>query len=129
MNEKTQKRLIWAVALSESSHIVCCVFPTLFSVVGLLASAGMVIALPPAMIDLHEFMHEWEVPMIAVSGIILVLAWGAVLYSDKVDCHSTGCGHGACAPRKKSAHTILKIASALFVVNVLVYIFLHSGVL
>lgn len=122
-----QKPLVWAVLLSESMHLFCCVLPTIVSVMGLLAGLGVVVALPSGMLTLHELLHEWEVPMIALSGVILALGWAVVRYSDKVDCHSTGCAHGACAPRKSRAHLVLKIATALFFFNVLVYTVVHRS--
>ncbi len=127
MNSKLQKPLLWAVVLSESSHVFCCVFPTIFSLVGLLAGLGMVVTLPASMISLHDFLHDWELPMILGSGAILGLGWLATWYSDKINCHSTGCCHGACAPRKSKAHLILKIATILFVFNVCIYAFVHRS--
>jgi len=127
MNQKIQKSLIWAVILSESSHLFCCVLPTIVSLMGLLAGLGMVATLPAGVLELHEFLHAWEVPMIAMSGVILALGWLAIRYSDKVDCHSTGCVHGACAPRKSRAHLVLKIATVLFIFNVLVYTLVHRS--
>lgn len=127
MNQKIQKSLMFAVILSETSHLFCCVLPTIVSLMGLLAGLGMVVALPAGVLELHDFLHEWEVPMIAGSGVILALGWIAVHYSEKVDCHSTGCSHGACAPRKNRAHLVLKIATVLFVFNVLVYTVVHRS--
>ncbi len=127
MKTKIQKSLTVAVIASEGMHIFCCVFPTLFSLLGLLAGFGMIAALPPFMIAFHEIMHDWEVPMIAASGFILMLAWAVVWYSNKIDCHSSGCAHGECSPRKVRAHTILKIATFLFVVNVIVYTTIHRS--
>lgn len=105
----------------------CCVFPTIFSVVSLLAGLGMVSAMPPFMVSVHDALHAWELPMIALSGGLLALGWWATWYSDKIDCHSTGCAHGACAPRKKRAHTVLKVATLLFVFNILIYTFIHRS--
>ena len=127
MKERLQKSLNYAVIASEGMHIFCCVFPTLFSLLGLLAGLGLVTALPPAMIGFHDFMHHWEVPMIVTSGIIQALGWAVVVYSQKVDCHSTGCAHGACAPRKNTAHKVLKIATVLFIVNVVIYFGVHRS--
>lgn len=126
-DSKMQKSLVWAVVLSESMHLFCCVLPTIVSVMGLLAGLGVVVALPSGMLALHDFLHAWEVPMIALSGVILALGWAVVRYSDKMDCHSTGCAHGACAPRKSRAHLVLKIATALFFFNVLVYTVVHRS--
>jgi hypothetical protein len=127
MNQKMQKSITWAVILSETSHLFCCVLPTIVSLIGLLAGLGVVVALPVGFLQLHDFLHEWEVPMIVVSGVILALGWVAVRHSEKVDCHSTGCAHGACAPKKNRAHLVLKIATVLFVFNVLVYVTVHRS--
>jgi hypothetical protein len=127
MNQKLQKSLLFAVVLSETSHLFCCILPTIVSLMGLLAGLGMVVALPAGVLELHDFLHKWEIPMIAGSGVILALGWLAVCYSDKMDCHSTGCHHGACAPRKSRAHLVLRIATVLFVFNVLVYAVVHRS--
>ncbi len=127
MNEKLQKPMMWAVILSETSHLFCCVLPTIVSLVGLLAGLGVVVALPVRFLELHDFLHQWELPMIAGSGLILALGWAAVRHGDKVDCHSTGCAHGACAPKKNRAHLVLKIATVLFIFNVLVYAVVHRS--
>lgn len=127
MSEKLQKPMMWAVILSEASHLFCCVLPTIVSLVGLLAGLGVVVALPVGFLELHDFLHKWELPMIAGSGVILALGWLAMRYGDKVDCHSTGCAHGACAPKKNTVHLVLKIATVLFIFNVLVYAFVHRS--
>ena len=127
MKETIQKSLGFAVIASEGVHIFCCVLPTLFSLLGLLAGLGVIAVLPPAIIAFHDVMHEWEVTIIAASGFVLALGWAAAWYSKRIDCHSSGCAHGACAPQKNRAHTILKFASILFVVNVLIYTTVHRS--
>lgn len=94
---------------------------------GLLAGLGVTVFMPASMVRLHDFLHEWEIPMIVFSGVILLLGWAVTLWSDRMDCHSSGCGHGACAPRKSRAHIILKIATLLFVVNLVVFFAFHRG--
>ena len=126
-NSRFQKPLIWAVVLSESTHLLCCVLPTVVSVMGLLAGLGMIASLPAGLLEVHDFMHHWEIPMIAASGVILALGWLAILYSDRIDCRSTGCEHGGCAPSKSRAHLVLKIATALFFFNVFVYVVVHRS--
>jgi hypothetical protein len=117
---------MWTVVLSETSHVFCCVFPTIFSLIGLLAGAGM-IAMPASMVTMHNLIHAWELPMIITSAAILVLGWAATLYSEKLDCHSTGCAHGACAPQKSKAHLVLKIGTVLFIFNVFIYATIHKS--
>lgn len=127
MKKTLQKPMIWAVVLSEISHVFCCVFPTLFSLLGLLSGVGIAIALPGSMVRLHDFLHDWEIPMIALSGVILAFGWAVTIYSDKLDCHSTGCGHHACAPRKSRAHVVLKVATILFLANLIIYMGVHRA--
>lgn len=126
--ERRKKAIMWAVIMSESTHIFCCVLPTVFSILSLLAGAGMISAMPGFMVDFHEVMHGYEVPMIVVSGLILAFGWGFHWYSEKIDCHDTGCGHGPCEPKKNKTHVLLLLASILFLVNVTVYIVFHRGV-
>ena len=124
-----QKSLVWTVILSESSHVFCCVLPTVISLVSLLAGMGVVVAMPASLLRLHDLLHEWELPMIAASGAVLLLGWLATWYSDRIDCHSSGCAHGACAPKKDKAHLVLKIATLLFLLNIAVYFGVHrSGI-
>ncbi len=127
MKENIKKSLIWAVILSETSHVFCCVLPTLFSLMGLLAGFGLVVALPGFMVEIHERLHGYEVPMIVFSALILAFGWAVTLYSDKIDCHNSGCAHGDCHPRKNNAHFVLKIATLLFVANLTVYLVVHRS--
>lgn len=125
MREHLQKSLTWAVILSETTHVFCCVFPTIFSVLSLLAGLGFAVAIPASLVVFHDFMHHWELPIIAGSGFVLLLGWVLTWYGDKMDCHHTGCEHGACAPRKTKAHLVLKVATILFLFNVIVYFAVH----
>lgn len=117
----------WVLVLSEASHIFCCVLPTLFSITAVLVGLGFASAMPIWMTDLHEVMHQWEVPMISMSGIILVIGWILYLVSEKIDCHDTGCKHGPCATKKSNASWVLKIATILFLANISVYLVFHRG--
>ncbi len=125
--QKLQKGIYAAIVASEASHVFCCVLPTVFSALSVLAGLGMISAMPGWMVEIHELLHGWEVPMIIVSAIVLMLGWSLHWYSKKIDCHDHGCGHGPCDTKKDRAHLILKIATALFLVNVLVYVVLHRG--
>jgi hypothetical protein len=126
-----QKSLVWTVVLSELTHVFCCVLPTLFSVTSLLVGLGVVASMPVSMLEIHHFMHHWEIPIIAGSGVILALAWLATWYSHKLECaHAHDCGHEACsAPKKSDKRTtaILKVATALFLFNVVVYAVVHRS--
>jgi hypothetical protein len=123
--QRAHKSIFWAIILSETSHIFCCVLPTLFSVIGLFAGLGFVVTLPPGLEALHEALHAYELPMMAFSAAVMVLGWILYGISRRMDCHDTGCVHGACAPKKNTAHTVLKIATVLFVFNVMIYFGFH----
>ena len=125
--QKLQNTVYWAILASEASHIFCCVLPTIFSILSLLAGLGLVTVIPGWLEDLHAVLHNWEVPMIIASGMVVALGWALYAYSRKIDCHDTGCKHGACEPRKITTSTILKIATVLFIVNVSVYSIFHHG--
>lgn len=125
--QRIQKVMFWALLASETSHIFCCVLPTLFSVISLLAGLGLVAAMPGWLSFVHDVLHEWEVPLIVLSGSVVALGWGLNFYGRKVDCHDTGCHHGSCEPRKHTASTILKVATILFLVNVSVYTLFHRS--
>jgi hypothetical protein len=92
-----------------------------------LMTMGLMSAMPSWMNDVHEVMHGWEMPIITMSGVVLALSWGLHLISKRMDCHDTGCVHEPCEPKKNKNATILKIATALFVINISVYSFVHMG--
>ena len=125
--QRLQKALYMAIIASETSHVFCCVLPTIFSIVSLMAGVGLVSTMPGWLAGIHAELHHWELPLIAMSGAVVVLGWALYAYSRKIDCHNTGCHHGACEPRKKTASNILKIATILFVVNTAVYLVFHRG--
>ncbi|MGB0719683.1 MAG: hypothetical protein ACPGRX_04370 [Bdellovibrionales bacterium] len=125
--EKLQRSLNIAVLAAETSHVFCCVLPTVFSLLSLLAGFGLIGAMPSGMLQFHDAMHEWEVPIIIASGVVIVLGWALHDYARRIDCHDTGCGHGPCEPKKKRSAKVLKIASVLFLVNVSVYVLVHRG--
>ncbi len=125
--KKIQKSLYTAIIVSETSHVFCCVLPTIFSVLSLLAGLGMVTVVPLWLQNIHETLHDWEVPLIVTSGVVVALGWALHSYSNKIDCHDTGCKHGPCGPAKKKTHVILQVATVLFLINVSVYLVLHRG--
>jgi hypothetical protein len=125
--ERLRKPLIWTIILSETTHIFCCVLPTLFSLASLLVGAGLIAALPPGLERLHGMVHHYEVPLIIFSGVVIALGWLADWGARRIDCHDTGCCHPPCTPVKSRAHVVLKLASVLFVINVIVYFAFHRG--
>lgn len=123
------RHLSIAVLLSEFSHVFCCILPTLFTVLSFAVNLGLITTMPGVLLDIHEHIHDYEAPIIIVSGLMLVLGWAAHLYSRKVDCHDDGCCHPPCSPQKSTNAKILIVASVLFVINVSVYFFVHKNVL
>jgi hypothetical protein len=125
--KKLQTAMYWTILASETSHVFCCVLPTLFSILSLLANLGVVATMPGWLENVHGALHHWEVPLIAMSGLVVILGWALYLHSRRVDCHDTGCHHGNCTPRKNTASAILKIATVLFIANTLIYMVFHRG--
>lgn len=123
--KKLQKTLFWTILATQSSHVFCCGLPGVVSMLSLLTGLGMVSTLPPVLENLHESIHQYEVPILIFSGVILVLGWALDAMSHKIDCHDTGCTHPPCAPKKNSAHKILILSTLLFVINVAIYVFFH----
>lgn len=127
--KKAQGLFSWVVVLSECSHVFCCVLPSLFSIISILVGIGLIGAMPMWMQGFHEVMHTWEIPLMMVSGVIVLIGWGLYYLSKKMDCHDTGCVHGACEPQKKDNFLILKVATFLFLVNVTIYMVFHQGLI
>ena len=97
------------------------------SVLSLLIGVGLIGSLPFSLLVVHDFLHTWELPIIIGSGMMIALGWLVLIYSRKIDCHNTGCGHEPCAPKKKKSSRLLEVATILFVVNVSVYAIFHRG--
>ena len=123
--KRIQDIFSWAVVLSEVSHVFCCVLPSIFSVLTVLVGMGLIGVMPIWMENAHEVMHGWEIPLIIMSGVVLALGWTLHFISKKIDCHDTGCGHEPCEPKKKNTARILKIATCLFVINIVIYLVVH----
>lgn len=123
--QKLQRFLNVTILATETSHIFCCVLPTFFSLLSLLAGIGLIGAIPSGVELLHDIVHDWELPIIMTSGVVLALGWWVYHYAQKMDCVHMGEGHKVCASKKKRSATILKIASVLFVINVSIYFLVH----
>ena len=126
-SEKIQKGIVCGVVASEGIHIFCCALPTVFSVMSLLAGMGMITSMPGVIDKLHHAIHDYEIPMIIVSGIILTLGWVLYLYAKKLNCSEDGndCCHEPCAPKKNRTKVVMMIATLLFAINVTVYFGFH----
>lgn len=125
--EKFKSAIFWTVLISETGHVFCCVMPTIVSVMSLLSGLGLLSVMPAGLLAFHDFMHRWEIPVIITSAAILALGWALHFISLKLDCHDTGCHHGACAPKKISTSKLLWIATALFTTNLVIYLALHAA--
>lgn len=117
--ERVQAVVQWVLLVSLTSHIFCCVLPTVFSVVSALSGVGLLSASMPAVHFIHEITHDFEHVLLSFSAFMLMISWGAYLYSRQIDCHNTGCQHGPCDSKKDRSKLILWVASALFVFNVI----------
>jgi hypothetical protein len=126
--KKRKTFILWAIIVSESSHIFCCVLPTLFSLLAILTNLGMFV-MPAAFVTFHETLHHWEFPIVMVSGLILAMGWGLHWHSLRGEECPSGCKHHTdkAHPSVSKTHLILKIASVLFVINVFVFLVIHRG--
>jgi hypothetical protein len=129
--QKYKNTVLTAIIASEASHIFCCVLPTVFSIASVLSGLGIVSALPVGWVHLHDVLHHYELPMIGVSALVLALGWGLHWYTEHVLVDDTKththCCHGPCEPKKNRVHFILKAATVLFVLNVVIYTVFHRG--
>ena len=124
------KHFGWAVLVSELSHVFCCVIPTLVTILSAFANIGLFVISPDGiLINIHNAMHAYEVPIIVFSGVMVGLGWVAHRFSQRVDCHDTGCGHPPCTPQKSKNTKVLLIATLLFAVNIVIYFGVHRNVL
>lgn len=126
---KVQKTLFAAIIATEISHIFCCVLPTVFSVLSLLAGLGLVGIMPLWLEELHTHIHDWEIIIILSSGLIVATGWAVHIYASKMNCHEkSNCCHAPCDPKKKTANKVLIIATALFIMNISIYAVVHKDV-
>ena len=123
--QKLQKIINVTALVSEASHIFCCLLPTIFTILSLLVGLGVIGAIPSELNFLHDVIHDWEIPIIITSGVIILFGWALHYYAKKMDCESMGPDHEVCEPRKQRTAKILKIATVLFVVNVSIYFLVH----
>ena len=124
--QKIQNFIYWACVGSEISHIFCCGLPMLFSAMSLISSLGLVAAMPASLEFLHESIHDYEIPMIMASGLIILMGWALHYVAYRIDCRSAGCCHEPCAPKKKNSYKVLAVATALFALNVTGYFLIHA---
>lgn len=123
--ERLQNKFMWAVLLSETTHIFCCVLPSAVSIMSLMANVGLMSAVPGGLDRLHDMIHNYEIPLIIFSGIMLALGWALHVIARRLDCRSTGCAHEPCGPTKKRSLRIMQIATILFAANLTIYSVFH----
>lgn len=124
--QKIQNFIYWACVGSEISHIFCCGLPMVFSVMSLASGLGLMAAMPASLEFLHHAIHDYEIPMIMMSGLVILMGWALHYVAYRIDCRSTGCAHGPCAPKKKRSSKVLMVATGLFIFNVSGYFLIHA---
>lgn len=130
MVSKHQNKILTAILVSEASHIFCCALPTLFSILSLMGSFGLIVVMPGWMQSLHGALHAYELPLIIFSALVIGLGWALhylAHHQHKIGAHDHECcDHDHGAPTKaKTTHIILLIATILLVINVFVYFTFH----
>lgn len=123
-----RKHFGWAVLLSEASHVFCCVLPTFVTACGILANIGLISAAPAFIMELHEALHHYEIPIIVFSGLMVAAGWIVHCATRDVDCHDTGCTHPPCDGKKTNNSKILIIATCLFALNLVIYFGIHRNI-
>ncbi len=125
-----RKGILYSVIASEGIHIFCCVLPTLFSILSLLAGMGLIAAMPGFIDELHHAIHDYEITMIITSAAVLVIGWALYGFAQRLNCSEEAptCCHEPCAPQKDRTKAVMIIATLLFAINVTVYFSLHRDV-
>ncbi len=100
-------------------HLFCCVIPLVMSVVGFGASLGLFTLNSSG----FEWLIEYEPHMMAVAGVMLLVGAAVQLISWRIDCRKEYCTHEPCEPKKKRSLNLFYLASALYVVSLLIHIF------
>lgn len=124
--QKLQTTLFYTILASEAGHVVCCVIPTVLSLLALAASYGVMVSIPGFALSIHEYMHEWEQTIIILSGLLLAFGWALHVLSKKIERDHDCCSQTKCESKKNKAELIMLAASALFVMNVAIYTFVHD---
>ncbi len=125
--QKIQSFIASSVLIAGISHIFCCGIPLAFSFLSVLIGAGVATFLPAGMMEFHEILHVWEIPLLIFSGAVLFVGWGLHIISEMIDCHNTGCVHEPCGSKKKKSHRILLMATILFCINATVLFTFHGA--
>lgn len=126
ISHRHHKVIHWVTLASTLSHIFCCGIPMVVGLLSLLAGMGALTTILPGLESMHHRMHSIELPLLVFSALMLALGWAVHVHGRKVDCHSTGCSHPPCEPKKTRASLLMIIATALFAFNVVTLVFMHK---
>ncbi len=94
----------------------------------------MVSRLPFWFEDLHRLTHNFEIPLLIFSGVVVLFGWWIFWKGQKKDAarilEEASCAHNGCTKtqdsHKRTASIVLKIASILFALNLGVYVVFHE---
>ena len=125
--QKLQTTIFYSILASEAGHVFCCVIPTVLSLLALAASYGIIITVPGFVFSIHKYMHEWEQLVIILSGLLLVFGWALFMLNKRIESRHDCCSKSKCETKTNKAQIVMVIASALFIVNVTAYTFLHGS--
>lgn len=118
--EHIHKSIKWVMIASLFSHVFCCVLPTIVAVISIFSGIGMTSFTIPYFQNIHNVVHDYETLIFIFSAATLTLGWALQIYSNKIDCHSTGCVHKPCETKKKNSAKILIFSTILFAINVII---------
>ena len=104
-----------AVSLvAELSHIFCCGLPIIVAVL----SVGSQVGLGGAFLAIHAVMHNYEIMILAGSGLLLAMGLALHYVSYYINCRAAGCAHDDCEPVKFRVGWIFAIALVLYSANI-----------
>ena len=109
--------------LAELSHIFCCGLPVLVAVL----SVGSQIGLGGGFLAFHALVHNYEVMILAGSGLLLALGLALHYVSFRINCRATGCAHDDCEPVKFRVGWIFAIALVLYCANIAFFVLSGHG--
>ena len=121
--ERIHKSIKWMMAVTLIGHVFCCVLPGFVALLSILTGMGMLSTVLPFFDNMHHLVHGYEISIMIFSGIMLFFGWSLQIYSNKIDCHSTGCHHEPCGSKKKRSSKILIASSLLFMANLIIVLF------
>lgn len=107
------------VILGSVMHLFCCGLPFLLSITSLATAIGIS--------SLEIFNVEWfeqiENYLLVIMGVMLGLTYFVNRYSKRLDCQENDlCTHPPCDEKKDISGYFLRIATVLYVLNILLFI-------